>query len=105
MPLGTAGKATLLLENENDFLAALMMMKRGIKPLVYGKRSLRKKLMPWAAGCTLKELKKPFGWAVVSGVTDLEEFTEMQKQYNQPLFAPLIGLSKKQINELKRKFK
>ena len=80
LPLGTAGKM-LLIKSKNSGLAAWMIRKRGIEVDV--------------------NTKHPLG--AVTGETDVSKFLKLKKKYRVPVYAPLIGLNKKEIDELKKK--
>jgi thiamine biosynthesis protein ThiI len=80
LPLGTAGKM-LLIKSKNSGLAAWMIRKRGIEVDV--------------------KTKHPLG--AVTGETDVSKFLKLKKKYKVPVYAPLIGLNKKEIDELKKK--
>ena len=82
LPTGTAGKM-LLLKGKNSRLAAWMISKRGIT--------------------VASRVKNPLG--AVTGETDVGKFLKLQKRFDIPVYAPLIGLSKKEINNLKKKIK
>jgi len=80
LPLGTAGKM-LLIKSKNSGLAAWMIRKRGIEVDV--------------------KAKYPLG--AVTGETDVGRFLRLKKKYKVPVYAPLIGLNKKELDELKKK--
>ena len=80
LPLGTAGKM-LLIKSKNSGLAAWMIRKRGIEVDVKTKHLL----------------------GAVTGETDVSKFLKLKKKYKVPVYAPLIGLNKKEIDELKKK--
>ena len=80
LPLGTAGKM-LLIKSKNSGLAAWMIRKRGIEVDV--------------------KTKHPVG--AVTGETDVSKLLKLKKKYKVPVYAPLIGLNKKEIDELKKK--
>ena len=93
LPLGSAGgRISCDYENNLDVLAAWMMMKRGVIVT-----PLHEKLKSWSYGYTQGKTLN----AKVVGITSVEEFVEKQKQAKEVLFAPLIGLNEKEINELK----
>ncbi len=80
LPLGTAGKM-LLIKSKNSGLAAWMIRKRGIEVDV--------------------KTKHPLG--AITGETDVAKYLKLKKKYKVPVYAPLIGLNKKEIDELKKK--
>jgi len=80
LPLGTAGKM-LLLKSKDSGLAAWMIRKRGIEV----------------------EAKAKYPLGVVTGETDIARFLKLKKRYNLPVYAPLIGLNKKELEKLKKK--
>jgi thiamine biosynthesis protein ThiI len=80
LPLGTAGKM-LLIKSKNSGLAAWMIRKRGIEVDV--------------------KTKHPLG--AVTGEADVSKFLKLKKKHKVPIYAPLIGLNKKEIDELKKK--
>lgn len=95
LPLGTAdGIVQCDFKTDNDVIAAWMIMKRGAVVV-----PIHKKLKRWAYGAS----EKGEVLARVSGVTDPKEFVKLQEREKLPVFVPLIGLSDKEIKELKRK--
>ncbi len=80
LPLGTAGKM-LLLKSKNSGLAAWMIRKRGIEV----------------------EAKARYPLGVVTGETDVAKYLKLKKRYKLPVYAPLIGLNKTELEKLKKK--
>jgi len=80
LPLGTAGKM-LLLKSKNSGLAAWMIRKRGIEV----------------------EAKPKHALGIVTGETDIGRYLKLKKKYQLPIYAPLIGLNKKELEKLKKK--
>lgn len=80
LPLGTAG-SMLLLKSKNSGLAAWMIRKRGIE--------------------VISTARKPLG--VVTGETDIAKLIKLKSKHSLPVYAPLVGLERKEIEELKRK--
>jgi thiamine biosynthesis protein ThiI len=94
LPLGTAdGMVKILGKKENDVLAAWMIMKRGASLI-----RVPTKLKKWAYGNSKGELL-----AAVSGVTEPKDFIKIQSKEKLPVFAPLMGLNKKEISKLRKK--
>ncbi len=91
LPLGSAGlRLKCSFENDFDLAAAWMMMKRGVIVVPFNE-----KLKKWSYGFTE-------GKAVgkVIGCLSVEDFIEKQKKSDMVLFAPLIGLTEKEVEEL-----
>jgi thiamine biosynthesis protein ThiI len=80
LPSGTAGKM-LLLKSKNSRLAAKMINKRGIE--------------------VLSKVRNPLG--IVTGETDVAKLIKLKKKYKVPVYAPLVGLNKKELEEFKNK--
>jgi thiamine biosynthesis protein ThiI len=80
LPLGTAGKMVLL-KSKNSKAAGWMMSRRGIE--------------------LVSKAKSPLG--VITGETDLKKIMLIYKKYGRrmPLYAPLIGLNKKELEKIK----
>ncbi len=115
LPVGTAGKVAVLIENDADILAGLLMMKRGctIIPLMRGEEkdiSLLQKFSP----TKIKVIR----------LKDESELCQYVQQYRVPVvvtgenfenkagcfteihnFKPLIGYSKEEISEQLQKFR
>jgi thiamine biosynthesis protein ThiI len=80
LPGGTAGKM-LLAKSKNSRLAKWMVGRRGIE--------------------VLSRVRNPLG--VVTGETDPDKLIKLKKKYKIPVYAPLVGLNKKELEEFKSK--
>jgi len=80
LPSGTAGKM-LLLKSKNSGLAVWMIRKRGIE--------------------VSSKVKNPLG--VITGEEDVAKLIKLKKKYELPIYAPLVGLNKKELEMLKKK--
>ena len=92
LPTGTAGEVTVLLKNKDSVKAALMMMKRGVKMNALGDKKLVKELQKWSCGHNIKLVDDIQGPGVVTGTRSAAEFAKLEKKYDMPVYAPLIGL-------------
>ncbi|MDO8537876.1 MAG: THUMP domain-containing protein [archaeon] len=119
IPVGVEGKIGLLMEgNASEFLAGKLMLKRGceIIPLVQKNKAkcveILKKLKEYNAYVEFKplfisldKLRFNFDALIVSydktTKQNLDSLIELQKKYNIAVFAPLLGLSKELLKELK----
>lgn len=94
LPVGSAGGfIDCKYKNENDFVSAWMMLKRGAFV------PFHKKLQKWMYGN--KTDIEPI--AVVSGVVDADDFAKVQSTSKLPVFSPLIGFDEKEISDIKKK--
>jgi len=103
LPVGTAGKVLVIVENNDSSLAAWLMMKRGCDIVVLDKGSSHESLGKWYPGKLNiqngdpdETAKKECCEAIISGNTGLE----FGEKYGIPVFKPLIGMDKNKINEL-----
>ncbi|MGE4274929.1 MAG: THUMP domain-containing protein [Candidatus Methanomethylophilaceae archaeon] len=103
LPLGSQGKVVAVLEDENDALAAWMMMRRGCKALVLGDgpTELLQRYDPRLRRYkgTLADIPMDRDiLGVVYGYT-LEEFEKIKESHDSCVtaFHPLVGMSKEDI--------
>ena len=96
LPVGSA-RGTVLCDyaNENDSIAALMMLKRGANVTKHAS------IVGWDFGNRPEEIYL----AKVTGTSDVEEFIKAQSESDIPVFSPLIGFSEKEIGSLKKFYK
>jgi len=114
LPVGTAGKVYLLLENESDVLAGILMMKRGcdIIPIGVGKepeisllqRFSPKKIKTIVVGNT-KELQDYIKKNNISVIVTGEAFETKKERKEIMVLRPLIGYTKGQIREGLERYK
>lgn len=114
LPLSSQGKAAAFVEDENDFLAAWLMMKRGVRCYIYysNENEWIKKLEKWDPNLkkfSIKNWNKLFTdelpeeiEAVVFGER-LEDISQIKTE--KLIFRPLIGLSKDIIKKKVKKIK
>ncbi|MBI1973457.1 hypothetical protein HYS54_01465 [Candidatus Micrarchaeota archaeon] len=115
LPLGSAGRMLLLLEDDNTALAGWLMLKRGAKLICAFKRKEQKgqaaPLRGWAIPAPLLFFKRPeeevIRWkkclGVITSTRSPRKFADMCKRFEVPAYAPLIGLSDKRLRELRQK--
>lgn len=100
LPLGTQGSAVARMENENDVLAAWLMMKRGVDIIPVGKEEFAAPLRKWGmknpvlSGDLEKIADESKAEAVVTGDL-LEEIKP--KESSVPFIYPLIGMEQEWI--------
>jgi tRNA uracil 4-sulfurtransferase len=120
LPLGTSGKAIALMsENQQDILAAWLIMKRGCEILPIHIRSNEKELNQFQKN--IKKLER-FAWGSrvkpvsVKDKKDLKKWVEQTKakayvfgdtevklrKEDLPVFTPLVGLDKKELKKLEK---
>jgi thiamine biosynthesis protein ThiI len=100
LPVNSQGKVGCIMENENDYLACLMMMNRGCMPVAFGKKkyfNLLKKNFPYLEIKYFKNIEdsKARFEAVVSG----NILPDLIKDSKYEVFYPLIGIEKKAVKE------
>jgi len=104
LPLGSQGKVVASVHSEQDALAAWMLMKRGCRVLVSGRREHR------YAGGLGPRLKKLGGASMAEAVAHakalgavygyrLEDIDRIKEVRIVPAFYPLIGMTKEEIEE------
>ena len=95
LPLGTVqGLVTSNFENDNDLIAAWMLMKRGAIVVPF-----QEKLKHWSYG--FKDKGEIL--AKVTGITDVDSFNKYQKSTDLPVFSPLIGFTEEELENLKKR--
>ncbi len=100
IPLGVAGTLNSPLKEPKDLIAAWMMMKRGcmIEPIKKEiDPSIERNFEEW--NLTNNETSEPVG-TVTSSITT-EDLLKDYKKYQRPIYTPLIGLSERELEELK----
>ncbi len=106
MPLGTQGKVVARLQNENDVVAAWLIMKRGAETIAAGNSKYFEPLVAWGLNYSIKvetlsyaDLEKLAlengADAIVTGET-LDELEELEKT-SLPILRPLVGMSEERI--------
>ncbi|MBI4214531.1 hypothetical protein HY546_00905 [archaeon] len=115
LPLGSAGRMLLLLEDSNTPLAGWMMLKRGAKLVASYSRetqkSLAKQLQKWTLAAPILFFKRPkedvVRWkkclAVVTSTRSLRKFAKLRARFSAPVYAPLIGMTEKRLKALRQK--
>jgi thiamine biosynthesis protein ThiI len=103
LPLGTAGRMLALIDGKNSVLAAWMMMKRGliVTPEFADKKA--EKLFSVLEKWGYSQHRKSAELGVITGETDPRKFAQLWASFNVPVYAPLIGLDKKQLAALEKK--
>ena len=106
LPLGTGGKAVAQLRDQDDLLAAWLIARRGVLPiLIKPKKSLQKILQAWCIGRkveqvkTLAEAKKNKAAALV----DSRSMKNSEK--GLLILNPLVGFSKTEKAKLLKKIR
>ncbi|MFQ5892353.1 MAG: THUMP domain-containing protein [Candidatus Methanofastidiosia archaeon] len=107
LPVGVQGEVLCILKNENSLVAAWMMLKRGCDLMVLGEKKLAQSLLKFSSGHEIKVFKdfssalKRKPKALVLGNT-LENIELEGFNFEIPIFTPLLGLRKSEIEEIKR---
>jgi len=112
LPVGTQGKVIALIQDRNSLVVCFLMMKRGcsVKPVAFKEKdiTLLKKFSPY-----------PLNLRIIKNIKDIENIDEKAralvvsqtlKNFNQietglPILRPLVGFSRKDIEELYDKMK
>lgn len=102
LPLGSQGNILSLINEKNDILAALLMMKRGCTPIIFKKEdvdiSLLKKFSPFNLEIhDVEDIKNYQNGLLIIG-QDLKTFNETSS--NIITLRPLIGFNDEEINKL-----
>jgi len=98
-PVGSAGEATCLLDDEDSLIASLLIIKRGVKPhFVYAKKEFVKMFDKFLPGIKiksekLKDLKYLRGKTIIVGwgLDKLKKIKEL-KENGCLVLTPLVGL-------------
>ena len=115
MPLGTEGKAVVVISDKAGIVASLLLMKRGVEVLPVAAQPMDIGLMErYSYGCQV-ELKLLSGWQEIETYahekrTDAIAVSQTLERFEQIpvgmlLLRPLIGYDSKEIDELYERFR
>ncbi len=100
LPLGVSGTLEAEITSKEDLTACWMMMKRGcLIKLQKTNPELKKTFKKW--NLTPKKPSEPQG--KITGTTEIDQFTQENKETEKPLYAPLLGLKEGEISDLETK--
>jgi thiamine biosynthesis protein ThiI len=98
LPIGTQGKVCAIIENKNDELAALLMLKRGCSVIPVTETELNDEFVKYGfnAQKKIEDLNKIEAEAVITGKT----FETLEKiETNKLVLRPLCGMNEREIQE------
>jgi adenylyl- and sulfurtransferase ThiI len=98
LPLGSGGKIFGILNDDQDFVACWLLMKRGCEILVISnKKSLIKKIEKWHIGSKMSLFKKMPENYDIPGIVVGEKTAEKLPKTDLLILRPLVGLNYKQF--------
>ena len=106
LPVNSEGLVTLILENKNDLLAGLLMLKRGCSLEIVNKNKLDFSILEkYSYGCKINLVSSPSSYSLAIVKTDTLEDTK-NKLNGKVIFNPLIAseksFSENLIKEIKK---
>lgn len=123
LPLGTQGKMLSIIKNKNGIVSSWLSMKRGCETVLFftkiDKRDVKQflnVLKKWCIGLNLKyyyepkcsnlksimEVENVDGIVVSLDNIQMKQLIEL-KQFGKPVFTPLVGLTKNEIENIFRR--
>ena len=115
LPVGVEGTVAALIENEDDVIAAYLIMKRGCDVIaITNNTQLAKKLLQSTPQLEIIEFKKDWTKAIKEAIEkhnakafvtgeDLKNLTDLEKKIELPILRPLIGINDNKIKEIRKK--